>query len=167
VDVGQRQMYRLLLEPIADLGQPELGENLQRRHVEIAVVKERRELRHVSNQKPAILTDAVAADRRGAMIDVLPDEFERLPLCFLLGDVAGAHPLGQPRVRMLASVPFIHRTQMIVRLVDGENGPLGEHRQFLVRNDGRDLDDAVLLGDEPRHLEIDPNQVVFATHSNP
>ena len=52
------------------------------------------------------------------------------------------------------------------RPTDGSrrHGPFGEHRELFVGDDGGDLDDAVLIRVEPGHLEIDPDQVVFAAH---
>src|SRR5215471_2922816 len=63
VNVRKREMHRLLLETAAEIREPQLHENLERRHVEVAVMEKRRELGHVARQEPSILTDAVAADR--------------------------------------------------------------------------------------------------------
>src|SRR5690606_22185740 len=89
---------------------------------------------------------------------------ERLLLGLRLRDRARAHALRQPRRAVLARVPLVHRGERHVVLVDGEHGTFGEDRELLVGHDGRDFDDAVRLRVEPRHLEIDPDQVLAAIH---
>jgi hypothetical protein len=47
----------------------------------------------VPNQEPAILTNAVAANRRSAMIDVLPQELERQRFRFPFRDSTRANSI--------------------------------------------------------------------------
>src|SRR5690606_16012457 len=54
VDVREREVHRLLLEPLADLRRPEPHEYLQRRDVEVAVMEVRGELRHVAHEKAPV-----------------------------------------------------------------------------------------------------------------
>src|SRR6266851_5999914 len=58
------QMARRLAEPLGHLRRPTLREFLEGTHVEIAVVKESLQRRHVARQKAPILANAVTAHRR-------------------------------------------------------------------------------------------------------
>src|SRR6185312_17316841 len=60
-DVLMRQMRALLLEALRDRGSPPARQLLQRADVQVAVVEEALQLRHVAGQESPILTDAVAA----------------------------------------------------------------------------------------------------------
>ena len=53
----------------------------------------------------------------------------------------------------------VHRVQRGVALVDGEHGPLDTRGELRVRHHHRDLDDAIPVREEARHLEVDPDQV--------
>src|ERR1044071_908761 len=91
VNIRESEVHRVLFEARANLRHPELHEDLQRRHVEIAVMEIGSEVRHVPDEETAVLANAVAANRRSSLIDVLPQELERAPfrLCFV--DGARAH----------------------------------------------------------------------------
>ena len=60
---------------------------------------------------------------------------------------------------MRARVPRVHAGQHGVALMDGEHRALDLLRQLRIGDDHRDLDDAIALGKEPGHLEVDPDQV--------
>src|SRR5690606_24333700 len=62
-DVIQRLVRTALLEAFLDLRRPALGENLQGRDIQVAIVEIALQSRHVTHQETPILTDAVAADR--------------------------------------------------------------------------------------------------------
>ena len=74
MDVRERKMRGLLLEPTGHIRRPQLGKNFQARHVEIPVMEEGGQLGHAFSQESSILTDAVTAHRRRALIDVLAQE---------------------------------------------------------------------------------------------
>jgi hypothetical protein len=57
-------------------------------------------------------------------------------------------------------VPVVHRVEDRVGLVDGEHRRLGDRRELGVGHDDRDLDDPVAVGIEPRHLHVEPGEVV-------
>ena len=61
---------------------------------------------------------------------------------------------------MLLLVPVVHRRQRRVALVDGQHRPLGENSELAVGHDGRDFDDAVGLGIQTGHFQINPDQVI-------
>src|SRR6185295_2118031 len=71
VDIGQRLVLALLDPSLRDLGLPPLAQLLQRRHVEVAVMKVVLQPRHPPGEKAAILADRVAAHRRRPGRDVL------------------------------------------------------------------------------------------------
>ena len=77
-----------------------------------------------------------------------------------LVQATGAHPSRQTGPAVLLPVPVVHRRQGRVALVDGQHRSFGEHVQLAVGNDGRDFDDAVGLGVQAGHFQVDPNQVV-------
>jgi hypothetical protein len=60
-DVGERLVLALLHESPEHAGRPAPRQFLERAHVEIAVVKEFLERRHVAREKAPVLADAVAA----------------------------------------------------------------------------------------------------------
>ena len=95
MDVCERKMRGLLLDPTGHIRRPQLGENFQARHVEIPVMKEGCQLGHVLRQESPVLTDAVAAHRRRALIDVLAQELQRCLFGFGFSNLALTHPLGQ------------------------------------------------------------------------
>jgi hypothetical protein len=57
-------MGPLLAESGGNFGSPALGQLFERTHIEIAIVKERFELRHQSRHEATILTNAVTTHRR-------------------------------------------------------------------------------------------------------
>src|SRR5690606_11547937 len=118
VYVREREMSRLFLETGRYLRRPELRHDLEARHVEVAVVKERGELRHMTYQESPILAYAIAAHRGGTLIDVTAEEIEGQLLGLALGDRAVAHALYEPRLVVLPRVPLVHRGEHVVRLMD-------------------------------------------------
>lgn len=61
---------------------------------------------------------------------------------------------------MLTLIPVIHGAKHLLGLTDGEDRALGEHAEIAVGHDGRDLDDAIALGHQPGHFQIDPDEAV-------
>src|SRR5579885_1092488 len=78
-DVVQRQMGRCLLED-RQVRRPMSGQYLDCSDVQIAVMEEFLQRRHVAMQETAILADAVPAHGRGVGRDVLAEASQRLPL---------------------------------------------------------------------------------------
>src|SRR5690606_1989956 len=111
-------MRRLLLESSSDLRRPELRDDFEARHVEVAVMEKRRELRHVAYQEAPILAYAIAAHWGGALIDVTAQEREGLLLGLLLGHGAVAHALDEAGLVVLPRIPLVHGLEHGVRLVD-------------------------------------------------
>src|SRR5690606_6306383 len=118
VDIGEREVRRLFLEPGGDLRRPQLTHDLEARDVEVAVVEERGELRHVAYQEAPVLAYAITAHRGGAVIDVAPKEREGQLLGLLLRHRAVAHALDEPRLVVLPGVPLVHGLEHVVRLMD-------------------------------------------------
>src|SRR4051794_12019227 len=138
-------MHGILLETTRNIGHPEFYEDLERRHVEIAVVEKAGKLGHVATQESPVLANTVTADRRRAGIDVLTQERESLPLGLLLGRRARSDAISEARERMLSRVPVVHAREHLVGLVDGAHWSFGDHRELLVGDYGRNLDDSVLV----------------------
>src|SRR5581483_3415511 len=158
-------MRALLGDAGRDFRRPPPGQLLQGADIEVAVVEELLELRHVAGEESPILADAVAAHRRGARGDQRGQELERARLRLRHADAARPHPRHEPRGAVLALVPVVHPRQRLIGLVNGHHGPLGEDAELLVGDDGGDLDDRVRVGLETRHLEIDPDQILCARHT--
>src|SRR6185295_4116457 len=76
VDVGERLVLALLDPGFRHVGLPSLAQLLQRRYVEVPVMKVVFERRHPPGEEAAILADRVAAHRRGAWRHVLAQERE-------------------------------------------------------------------------------------------
>src|SRR5690554_5113364 len=118
VDIGKREVRRLLLESGRDLRCPELSHDLEARDVEIAVVEERGELRHVAYQEAPVLAYAITAHRGGAVVDVTTQEREGELLGLLLDHRAVAHALDEAGLVVLPRVPLVHAFEHVVRLMD-------------------------------------------------
>ena len=67
---------------------------------------------------------------------------------------------------MLVAVPVVHRLEPLERMANREFGAFGENVEILVGDDRRDLQDRIVAGIEPGHLQIDPDQVVLVQHCN-
>ncbi len=89
-------MIRLLAESRGDSGRPQLGEDLQRAHVEIPVMEVALQLRHLARKEAAVLANAVAGHWRCARVNPVGQELERRQLRLTRRHFAGKHPLGQP-----------------------------------------------------------------------
>ena len=48
--------------------------------------------------------------------------------------------------------------------MDRELRPLGDDVEVLVGDHGGDLDDLVAVGQQPGHLQIDPDQILVIAH---
>ncbi len=73
-----------------------------------------------------------------------------------------AHSADQTTATVLALVPFVHLRKHGLALVHGQLRAVSDHIQFTVRHHGGNFDNAVVLGSESGHLEVDPDQAVFA-----
>lgn len=63
IHIRQCLMPGLFLEALDQLGLPAPAQLLERADIQIAVMKERLELRHIAEHEAAILADGVAAER--------------------------------------------------------------------------------------------------------
>ena len=159
-DIVQGKVCRRLLDPGQDVGRPAPCEFLDGTDVEIAVMEEPLEGRHLAREKPAILTDAVATHRRCSSHCVLRQEIQRPRLRVLGRDAAVTDPLQQTGAAVRGPVPFVHRTEHGGVLVDRNHGPFRHYTERRVGDDRRDLDDVIGLRVQAGHLEVDPDQVV-------
>ncbi len=91
---------------------------------------------------------------------MLRQEIQRLLLSVPRGNPAVTDPLQQTGAAVRGPVPFIHRTEHGVVLVDRNHGAFSHYAERRVGDDRRDLDDAIGLGVQARHLEVDPDQIV-------
>jgi hypothetical protein len=153
-------MGRRLLNPGQHVWRPPPREFLDRTDVEIPVMEKPLEGRHLARQEPAILTDAVATHGRGARHCVLRQEIQRPHLRVLGGNQAFTNPLQQTGAAVRSPVPFVHRTEHGVVLVDRNHGAFRHSTERRIGDDRRDFDDAIGLGVQARHLEVDPDQIV-------
>src|SRR5690606_4844185 len=110
-------------------------------------------------QEAPVLTYAIATHRRRPLIDVTAQKLERQLLGLVLGDGARANALDEAGRVVLAGIPFVHRREHLVGLVNRANRSLVEHDQILVRDHGRDLYDPIVVRVEPGHFEIDPDEI--------
>jgi len=116
--------------------------------------------RHLAREEAAILTNAVATHRRCSSHCVLRQEIQRARLRVPRGDPAVTDPLHQTGAAVRGPVPFVHRTEHGVVLVDRNHGAFRHRTERRVGNDRRDLDDVIGPGVQTSHLEVDPDQVV-------
>src|SRR2546430_10826885 len=65
VDIGERFVLALFDPALGEFRLPALAQLFQRRNIEVAVVEIILELRHPPREKAAVLTDRIAAHRRG------------------------------------------------------------------------------------------------------
>jgi len=59
---------------------------------------------------------------------------------------------------MLVAVPLVHRFQRFQRMMDGEFRALGQHVELGIGDHGGDLDDRIVVGVQPGHFQVDPDQ---------
>ena len=133
-----------LVKPSDDAGRPAARQLLERADIQIAVVEEALQLRHVARQEAPVLADAVAADRRGA---------RRAPAGARNSSVrASASAVVTLLARTRASSPeepccFWFQSSMprehLFGLMDRDDRTLGDDGQLLVGHDGGDFDDDI------------------------
>jgi hypothetical protein len=153
-------MGRRLLNPGQHVWRPPPREFLDRTDVEIPVMEKPLESRHLARQEPSILADAVATHRRGSSHCVLLQEIQSPHLRVFGGKPAVTNPLQQTGAAVRSPVPFVHRTEHGVVLVDRNHGAFRHSTERRIGDDRRDFDDAIGLGVQARHLEVDPDQIV-------
>src|SRR6185369_659813 len=68
------------------------------------------------------------------------------------------HLVDEARLAVRGLVPRVHRIEHAVRLVQHEDGRLRDGVQFRIGHHHRDLEDAVAVGNEARHLHVYPDQ---------
>jgi hypothetical protein len=90
---------------------------------------------------------------------VLPEEAEHLLLDSGLVERGGPHLGGETGAAVRRLIPGVHCRQRDVVLVHDQHRRLGHGRERSVGDDERDLDYAIALGVEPRHLHVDPDEV--------
>ena len=159
-NIVEREVLRSLLQPGQDIGRPAAREFLQRADVEIPVMEELLQRRHLAGEKAPVLADAVAAHRRRTRRRVLLEKLERLHLGIDGAERAAPHAIGQARLAVGPPVPIVHEREHRLGLVDGDDRPLGNHVQLAIGDDRRNLDDVVEIRVQARHLEVDPDEIV-------
>ena len=82
------------------------------------------------------------------------------PGCRLV-DGGFAHALRQAAATVGATVPGVHAAQGLFTLVNRHHRALHPNTNLRVGDNDGDLDDAVAVRVQPRHLEVDPHQVVL------
>eukprot|EP01136_Pigoraptor_vietnamica_P000384 Opistho-1_new@25631 len=120
------------------------------------------QLGHVVGQKAAVLADAVAAHGRLARGHILLQEGDGLLDGLVFAHGRGLDPVDQAALAVGALVPGVHLVQGFIALVDGEHRAFDAHRQLRVGHHDGDLDDAVGVGVQAGHLQVDPDQVLVA-----
>ena len=149
---------------IRNFGRPLLRQDLQCAHVKVAVMKECLEPGHLPRHETPVLADAVATHRRRALVRPLGKKAERFSLSILHRDTALEYTRREARFAVLPGVPFVHGIHRGPGLPDGNDRAFGKLVQKFVGNDGGDLDNGIAHGIEPRHLEIDPDQIAAFVH---
>src|SRR5215471_5611558 len=101
VNIRQREMRPLLHEALGHRWGPAARQLFQRADIEITVMEEAFEVRHVAGQKSPVLADAAAAHRRAPRVHQWGEELERALL--RIGDThtADTHPGEQARGAVL------------------------------------------------------------------
>src|SRR5215813_6548033 len=92
VNVRQGEMRPLLHEALGHRWGPAARQLFQGAHIEIAVMEEALEVRHVTGQEPPVLADAAAAHRRAPRVHQRGEELERTLLRVGDAHAAGTHP---------------------------------------------------------------------------
>lgn len=120
---------------------------------------------HVGVQEAAILTDAVAADRRLAFGYPLFKKRDGLRLGFGHGGGAVFDALGQATATVGAGVPFVHAGQHFIAVVDGDDRTFSQGIEVAVGNDGGHFDNDVVVRVQTGHFQVDPDQVLRVLHN--
>ena len=157
VDVAHGEVG-LALGVAGQLRVPALDQLLDAAHVDVAVVQEPLELRHVLDQEPTVLPDRVAAERRRLGLAEGAQEREGLPLG-RAGVVGGGQgPVQEPGGPVVGPAPGLHGLHDVRGVVDGQVGAFGQDAKVAVRDQGGDLQDASPFRVQARHLQVDPDQ---------
>ena len=64
----------------------------------------------------------------------------------------------------MTGVPLIHCLKPCIALMNGNHRALRQRIELGVCDYGRDFDHRVVFRVETRHLQVDPDQVLFAEH---
>ena len=86
-----------------------------------------------------------------------------LPLRLRHADPLLPHALQEPALLVRAPVPGIHPRQLRLALPDGQHRSSGDDVEVVVRDDRGDLEQDILRRVQPRHLAIDPYQMLLAS----
>ncbi len=163
LNVGQRGVGLLLLEGAHQLGAPAPRQFLEGAHVEVAVMEIGFQLGHAPGHETAILANGVAAHRRLASGHVFFEESDDRLAGLRFVHRAGAHPVGEAGFAVGVLVPGVHAGQHRIALMDGQHRPFHAHGELRVGHDHGHFDDAIGVGIQPRHLHVDPDEVVVVT----
>lgn len=139
-------------------GVPATDEFLDGGDVDVAVVEEGFEARHVAADEGTVLVDRVAAEGGCAPGGVVGEEGEELVLGFEDGDAGGANATGEARFAVVFGVPFVHGVEDSIGLVDDDIGPFGELIEFAVGYEDGDFEDMAGVGIEAGHFHVDPDE---------
>ena len=158
-NVVQCHMLALFADTREHVRPPPTRQLFDGAYINAAIVEELLQPRHVAKQKAPILADAVTAQRGSPRQTMQVQKLQGLLLCRGRIDGTPAHTSDQAGRVVMFNVPVVHEGQRRLRLCNGEHGSFCKHVQFAVGDDARDLNDHVLIRVEPRHFQIDPNQI--------
>tara|TARA_R100000005_G_scaffold79178_1_gene46318 strand:+ start:5661 stop:6173 length:513 start_codon:yes stop_codon:yes gene_type:complete len=151
--------------PRFQLGPPQAHQYFQGADIQIAVVEKGFQLRHVTSQETAILTDGIAAHGGTAGGDPLSEERESCRFRRGGVDATVANAFHEAGARVVGGVPLVHLRQHRIGLMHGDHRPFGKGVQFTVGDNRRHLNDHVPLRVQAGHFQIYPDQVPLLLHT--
>ena len=146
-----------------EIGIPAARHLLERRHVYVAIEQIMRRERHFEVDKAAILPDGIAAQGRGVLFGIFRNEIPRQAIRILNLYLGIQYALDQAGFRMVLDVPFVHLVEQRLRAMNRELRALSNHVEFRIRDQRRNLNNAIDLCIQASHLAIYPNQRLFNT----
>ncbi len=152
-----------------NLRTPPPQEFLQGAHVHVAVVQEIVQFGHPTPQECTILVHRVAGEGSDPGPTPIAQPGEDLLLDRGLVEWGLFHQLHEPGVPVMGGVPLVHGREHGVGLAHDEIGTLLDLGELTVTEHHRDLEDAIAIGVETRHLEVHPHEGLrhwhFGLHS--
>ena len=125
-------------------------------------MEERFQFGHVLEQKPAVLVNRVAAQRRRVLGNIAGHKLKQLFLSHGLGHDTGLDLLDQATAAMGAFVPCVHRIQHAVGLVNHQHRPFDARRQVGPGHDHGKFQQKLFGRVQSTHFAVQPDQVQIA-----
>src|SRR5688572_12882397 len=116
VNIGVSEVSSALDEAVHHVRRPASCQFLERAYIQVAVMKEALQLRHVAIEKPPVLTNAVAANRRGAGRHQGLEKFQSARFRLHGTHLAGAYSRHEARGAMLLLIPLVHQRERALGL---------------------------------------------------